>query len=161
MKKILLTLTLILLTATGLSAQQSNRQKLADFVAAMNEECPIILDADLTLNKFALSNRYFIFDCTNDESEVSMDSARMLKAELKEAFGEMLAYMASEDEDIAAILYGVSSEGLGVQFHLRGEKSKQILDINFTPEEIEEILFGDFMFNDVEPIDFDALEFEF
>lgn len=159
MKKILLALTLILLTATGLSAQQTNRQKLAGFVDAMNEECPIILDADLTLNKFALNDQYFIFDCTNDESEVSMESASMLKDELKEAFGEMLAYMASEDEGIAVILYGVSSEGLGVQFRLHGEKSKQTLDINFTPEEIEEMLFGDFMFNDVEPIDFDALEF--
>lgn len=138
MKKLLLILSLIVFSATAVSSQSTKRM-LDQSVQIMNRHCPKVLDDDTTLKQLIITGQYVVFDCTFNESETDIPTAKQHKKEIKKVFEKMLKQLA-HNEDFATLFSYMASNREGLKFRLYGTTTHETLEINFSAGDIHDLI---------------------
>lgn len=118
-----------------LSSQELNRMIIETKVEVENSRCPFKSDEGMVTAKVAIVDDYIVYYYEMDESMTDIKEMKRKQSQYKE-------YMAGElkklrrDPTIQRELQMLVPLGMGYQYRYYGNKSKEYVDVIFTPEEL-------------------------
>ncbi len=124
---------------TPLSDMEIKRQALENKVAIENAGCPTKQDEGMSMTKVALVDDNLVYYCEIDEELVNFKEMKKSQSEMKDGIREYLI-QSRRDPTMQKELQLITSLGMGFQYRYYGSKSKDYVDVIFTPEELSEYI---------------------
>lgn len=118
-----------------MSDSEIQRFVIENKIEVENARCPYKNDEGTTTTKVALVDGYMVFYNEVDESLFDMKELGRHHNELKENVRESLKSMRN-DPSVRDELQMLVGQNIGVQYRYYGNKSKEYVDLIFTPKEL-------------------------
>ena len=121
------------------SESEIQRLMIENRVDIENSNCPLQLEEGMTMTRVELVDDYIVYYCEIDESLCDMNQFKRYQPELKENLRD---YFKSLKNDLAMknSCQSYVDQNIGIHYRYFGNKSKEYVDVIFTPQEISTIL---------------------
>lgn len=123
------------LRTNPMSNSEIQRLTIKNKIEVENARCPYKVDEGTTTTKVALVDGYIVYYYEMDESLFYMKELKRHQNELKENVREYLKSMCN-DMTMQKELQMLVGQNIGYQYRYYGNKSKEYVDVVFTPEEL-------------------------
>lgn len=127
------------LRANPMSDSEIQRLTIENKIEVENSRCPYKADEGTTTTKVALVDNYIVYYYEMDESLFDMKELKRHQNELKENVREALKSMRN-DITMQNELQMLVGQNIGYQYRYYGNKSKEYVDVIFTPEELSKYI---------------------
>lgn len=122
-----------------MSESEIQRLTIETQVELENSTCPNKLEEGMTMTRVELVDNYIVYYLEIDESLGDMNQFKRYQPELKENLRD---YFKSMKDDMT-MKYSIQlyvDQNIGIHYRYYGNKSKEYVDVIFTPQEISTIL---------------------
>lgn len=129
----------------ALDGQPASKEEYdARFMQGMVESAsvglPRQLDEDTTLGSVYLEGKYMVYDLTFSDTQTGRDAMYLVKVSPAGSRAIIASDIAESGE--ALMLYPVAEKGYGVRYRYRLMGQDPAVDVDFTPEQLLEIIAG-------------------
>lgn len=118
-----------------LSQDDINRMTLENRVALENARCPFKTDDGMLIAKVTIVDNNVVYYYQLDEEYYNLKEMKRNQSEMKEAMISELKQLR-KDPTMQKEIKLLTSLGMGYQYRYYGDKSKDYVDIIFTPDEL-------------------------
>lgn len=125
--------------ANPMSDSEIQRLTIENKIEVENSRCPYKSDEGMVVTKVALVDDFIVWYYKMDEGLYDMKELKKYQSDLKDNVKEVLNYMR-KDPTMQNELRMLVNQGVGYQYRYYGDKSKNYVDVIFTPEELSEYL---------------------
>lgn len=127
------------LLANPISDSEIEKQTIENKLYIENSRCPLKLEEGLTETKASLVDNYIVFYYEVDEEQYNIRELKLQQQELKRNLEDYLKSMGN-DMIMQNELRMLVNQNIGYQYRYYGNKSKEYVDIIFTPEELKKYI---------------------
>lgn len=125
--------------ANPMSDSEIQRLTIENKIDVENARCPYKADEGTMTTKVALVDNYIVYYYEMDEDIYDMKELKYLQSEMKENVREALQSMRN-DFTMQNELKMLVNQNIGYQYRYYGNKTKEYVDVTFTPEELAKYL---------------------
>ena len=122
-----------------LSENEIQRQVIENKVAIENSGCPTKQGEGMYLTKVAIVDDNVVYYCEIDEDLFNVKEMKKAQSQMKDGIREYLI-QSRQDPTMLRELQLLTSLGMGFQYRYYGSKSKDYVDVIFTPEELSKYI---------------------
>jgi len=123
------------LRANPMSDSEIQRLTIENKIDVENSRCPFKSDEGMTTTKVALVDNFIVYYYEMDEELYNMKELKRQQSEVKENLEDALKSMR-KDLTMQNELRMLVNQNIGYQYRYYGNKSKEYVDVIFTPEEL-------------------------